>query len=97
MQIFSNILGLKIEVISDPQEATGRGGFIIAGVSLKWYKDYREAIRHVVKVEKTITPQEEYRQLYGELYEVFKESYRSLEKIFEKISRFQEKYRQKLK
>jgi xylulokinase len=92
VQVYADVLGSDFQIVKDPQQATAKGGFVTAAVGLKWYKDYTEAAKNTVIVEKTIKPNMEYHQIYNESYPVFKKVYQSLENVFKDIAYLQNKY-----
>jgi xylulokinase len=92
VQVYADVLGSDFQIVKDPHEATARGGFISAAVGLKWYRDYSEAAKETVIIEKVIKPNLEYHAVYDEVYPVFKSVYQALELVFNDISRLQNKY-----
>jgi xylulokinase len=89
--IYADILDLKITIPDMPQEATAKGGFIIAALGLGWYKSFEEAVKETIRIEKTIEPNAKSREIYAKLYETYKLSYEKLVKVFDRIAEIQEK------
>lgn len=91
LQIYADVLGMKIDALYAPHEATSRGAFLAAGVGLKWFKDYTDAVEKAVRIELTLEPNDSNHGVYDELYPVFKTIYEALSPTFTDIARVQEK------
>jgi len=92
VQIYADVLGHPFEIIRDPHESTAKGGFILAAVGLGWYKDYLQAAKKTVFIEKKIYPDKEKHAIYNETFQIFKKTYNALETLFKDIAFIQEKY-----
>ncbi|MDK2788636.1 MAG: xylulokinase [Epulopiscium sp.] len=92
VQVYADVLGSDFQIVKDPHEATAKGGFILAAVGLKWFKDYAEAAKKTVAIEKIIEPNMEYHAIYNETFPVFKRVFQSLEGLFKDIAYLQSKY-----
>jgi xylulokinase len=88
--IYASILNLKITIPDMPQEATAKGGFIIAALGLGWYKSFEETVKETVRIEKIIEPNAKNREIYAKLYETYKLSYEKLVQVFDRIAEIQE-------
>jgi len=84
-QIFSDVTGKKINQIERPQEATSRGAGLIAAVALGVYKNFEE-IKSYVPIKKVFMPQKN-REIYDELYPVFKSLYRLHAPLAKKLNK----------
>lgn len=93
VQVYADVMGSDFHIVKDPHEATAKGGFVTAAVGLKWYKDYPEAAKKTVTIEKTIKPNLEYQAIYNEAFPVFKKVYQSVEGVFKDIAELQSKYK----
>lgn len=90
-RIYADALNLKITIPDMPQEATAKGGFIIAALGLGWYKSFEEAAKKTIRIERTIEPNAKSHEIYAKLYEIYKLSYEKLAPVFERIAEIQEK------
>ena len=89
-QIYSDVLNMRVTIPDMPQEATAKGGFIIAALALKLYKDYEEALEKTTRIEKEITPDAKRHEKYLKIYDVYRLAYQQLEKVFDKLAEIQE-------
>lgn len=92
LQIYADVLGMKVLPLKSPHEVTSRGGFISAAVALNWYRDYPDAVEKVVKIDKIIEADMDNNKIYNDSYPIFKSIYESLAPMFDNIATFQEKY-----
>ncbi|MDD3360512.1 MAG: carbohydrate kinase [Hespellia sp.] len=84
VQIFADALQIPIDVIED-KEIGAQGAAIAAGIAAGVYHDYEEAIHRTVTITKTISPREEYKEIYAEKYQNYRtviDSLRSAWKCF---------------
>lgn len=79
-QILANILDLDIEIL-ETEEGPSLGGAILAAVACGEYASVEDAARAIVKVKRTITPQRELVEVYGQKYEVFRKLYPSIKNV----------------
>jgi len=89
-KIYSDVLNMKITVPDMPQEATAKGGFVIAALALKIYKTLEEALEKTTKIEREITPNKGNHEKYLKVYDVYKLTYEQLKEVFDKIAELQE-------
>ena len=92
VQVYADVLGSDFHIIKDAHEATAKGGFITAALSLNWYKDYSEAAKKTVEIERVIEPNMERHGVYNEAFPIFKNIYQSLDGLFKDIANLQNKY-----
>ncbi len=69
-QILANILNLEVEIL-ETEEGPALGGAILAAVACGEYATVAEAVRAIVKVKETISPNEKLVETYQKKYEVF--------------------------
>jgi xylulokinase len=91
VQIYADVLGHSFEIVRDPHESTAKGGFLIAAVGLGWYRDYQEAAKNTVAIEKIICPDRQKTAIYDETFPVFKKTYHALETLFADVAAIQNK------
>ena len=89
-RIYSEVLNMRITIPDMPQEATAKGGFIIAALALKLYKDFDEVLKKTIRIEKEITPNQENHKKYLKIYNIYKFTYEQLAKVFDKLAEIQE-------
>jgi len=89
-QIYSNVLNMRVTVPDMPQEATAKGGFVIAALALKLYRNFEEVLTKTTRVEKVIEPDKEKHEKYLKIYDVYKFTYQQLASVFKKIAEIQE-------
>ncbi len=85
LQIISDVTGVEIVKMSNPQEASSVGAIIMAAVGSGEIKNIEEASRMVRKT-KTFSPREELTKLYREIYESFKGVYEGLADIYSSLN-----------
>ncbi|MEH7235123.1 autoinducer-2 kinase [Bacillus sp. JJ1562] len=74
-QIVSDVLNKPIKVPA-VRESTALGAAICAGVGVKVYEDFNDAIAKVIHFEKTYLPNQENREVYDGLYRKWKDIYK---------------------
>jgi len=67
-QIFSDIIGIKLSV-SHISETTALGAAICAAVGINVYRSFDEAVKNMVRVKKTYTPDEGKNEIYEEIFD----------------------------
>ncbi|MDR1837118.1 MAG: autoinducer-2 kinase [Treponema sp.] len=86
-QILADVLGVPVEV-PVVKEATALGAAIMAGKGIGLYAGVEEAVRTLVKIEKTFSPDKENRDVYDRAYKEWRAAYAPLLKLSdEKITR----------
>jgi autoinducer 2 (AI-2) kinase len=87
-QILADILNIPVEV-PVVKEATALGAAILAGKGIGLYPDINNAVRSLVKMEKTFTPNPENRAVYEKAYEKWQAAYSQMLKLSdEKITKY---------
>ena len=71
MQIVADVTRRRVEAVENPQEAGAMGCALAAAVAAGVYGGYKE-IKRVVRIRKSFYPREDCRQVYDELYDVFR-------------------------
>jgi L-xylulokinase len=72
VQIFADALQIPIDVIED-KELGAQGAAMAAGIAAGLYKDYQDAIERTVKISRTVMPRAEYKEIYEEKYQTYRE------------------------
>lgn len=81
-QILSNVLNREI-FRGEIYEGSGLGAAIVGFTGLKYYRDFNEAVKNMVRYSKKFEPQKEYVQLYSQLYErIYKKIYKRLRPLY---------------
>jgi xylulokinase len=80
-QIKADVTGIEVHIPENTETAL-LGAAIIAGVGIGIYKDYEEAVKRTVKIEKVYKPVDANRDLYEKAYSKYNETYSSLEKVY---------------
>lgn|SRR5690554_687981 len=83
-QVKANITGIPVEV-PDVEEATAMGAALLAGVGVGIYEDIKTASCKTYKKKKRYEPKFADRELYNELYSIYKQVYPALKPINIKI------------
>ena len=87
-QIYADLLGLPVERLQTVETASlgaAIGGFLSIGV----YKDAKEAVENMVRVEKTFYPRKEKSKAYDKLFNnVYKDLYANLKKAYRYLYRY---------
>lgn len=86
MQVKADVLNSKIEVPS-VQECTAFGVALLAGVGAGIYQDPRDAARQTYRVGKTVTPRQETRALYDQLFQDYRTLYQGLHHVNADLNR----------
>lgn len=84
VQIFADVLQIPVDVIED-KEIGAQGAAIAAGIAAGIYKDYKTAIERTVKISKTIMPRPEYKEIYEEKYQTYREVIKGLEPVWKRF------------
>lgn len=85
MQIYSDVLGVTVERVAEPQESGARGAALIAAVGLGAHRSFA-SLRDSVRVSRVFTPREEYRQVYEEAFENLVGAYGGLKKLYRRMN-----------
>ena len=70
-----NIKSLKV------RETSPLGAMILASCAVHYYRDTREAIENVLKVEETFEPDRSLHDLYSQNFSIYKEIYQRMKGI----------------
>lgn len=92
-QIQSDMYNRPVETLKIT-DAAALGAAILAGVGVGIFKDIREGVSGMVKVDKKYTPIKENTKLYDEFYNIYCRIYEGLEEkgVFKLIAKIQERY-----
>ncbi len=85
-QVKADITGKRI-LLSDCEDAELSGNAAVAMIAMGRYDNYVEASEAAFNIKKIFEPQRELKNLYDDLFEIYRESYRGLEDVFERLSR----------
>lgn len=92
-QMQADIYGWNVETV-EVNEATALGCAIVAAVGAEVYRNYQEAVDHMVRIKKRYTPTAKVHELYKDAYSVWKTIFKHTHGACnDEISRFQDKYR----
>ena len=72
------------------EEVTALGGAIIAAVGSGLYKSFDEAVGKMVRVSDELFPSPTSVEIYGRLYQIYRQTYQSLKPVFPQIAVLQE-------
>lgn len=79
--IIANVMNLKVDLLEN-EEGPALGGAMLAAVACGKYENVEAAAKAIVKVRKTIEPDEAIVAKYEKKYQVFKQLYPSLKDAF---------------
>ena len=80
-KMVANIMNVTVEVI-ESEEGPAFGGAILAAVGCGEYKNVEEAVKQIVKVVETVSPEKDLVEKYNNRYKKFREIYPALKPIF---------------
>jgi len=81
LRIFANVMNLRL-TIPQTEQGPGYGGAILAMTACHEYANVEEAVKQLVKVNRTIEPEERLSQKYEEKYQTYRKLYPALKNIF---------------
>ena len=81
MHILADVTHKRVETVADPQEAGAVGAALVAAVGLGIYPDF-ESLKKVVKVDRTVEPDEANAGTYDFLFQSYKEVYGNLKGLY---------------
>lgn len=84
VQIFADVLQIPVDVIED-KEIGAQGAAIAAGIAAGIYTDYKTAIDRTVRISKTIMPRTEYKEIYEEKYQTYREVIKGLGSVWKRF------------
>ncbi|MBM3709264.1 MAG: xylulokinase [Actinobacteria bacterium] len=84
-QILADIFQLPVKTMSGSKEGGAYGAVLVAGAGCGTWKSVEEATK-VLKVETENIPNEKNKNLYNELYNIYKELYPKLKNTFDSLS-----------
>lgn len=83
-KIMANVLNLQVDILS-VEEGPALGAAMLAAVGCGVYQDVKAAADAIVKVSRTITPDEALVLSYDDRYQVFKQLYPSLKEVYQQL------------
>lgn len=86
-EIIASATGLVLEEINI-DEGPALGAAILAGVGAGAYSSVLEASDSIIKVERSVEPNQEWRKIYIDLYQVYKDLYPALKDSFDRLVTF---------
>ncbi len=86
VQIVADISGRSLECVAEPQQTTALGAAFIAMVGLGIIESI-EAVKPLVPIIATVKPNTEHKEVYDELYAIFKDLYPSLKGIYHRLNK----------
>ena len=84
MQLFADILGVKVEV-PEAEELGALGAAMLAGVGVGIYKDVNESVNACTKISASYEPNAEKHAFYEKKYAIYKAILDALDPLWEKI------------
>ena len=85
-QIFTDVLNVPV-VTTNTKEATSLGAAICAAVGIGMHNDFSEAVKNMVKINKTYEPFQENSRIYNDLYKnIYISLYDRLKDLMHNIS-----------
>lgn len=84
-QILADVFGQEIKLLKI-EEGPALGAAMIAGVGVGVFKDFSEAEQGIIQVSQSITPNEEKRDYYNQLFALYQNLYQSLKDDFKKLT-----------
>ena len=90
-QILADIWQKPLKIPRYLEEATSIGAAVCGGVGVGIYKDFH-VIEQFNQTEKTVLPNQDLKEKYQELYQIFDKTYESLVGSYQAIAEFQRKY-----
>lgn len=85
-EILANVFGQEIRLLN-VEEGPAFGAAIIAGIGTGIYNSFSEIDGEIVKVTRTITPDEKEVEYYNGLYQIYKGLYKSLKNDFKELAK----------
>lgn len=76
--IMADIFGIPVQRLSLLEEATSMGAAVAGGVGIGMWKEFSQVDR-MVSIASECRPNMQYRQVYGELYDLFNDIYTALD------------------
>jgi xylulokinase len=89
-QIFSDIIGKR--VLANQQENTALASALLAGVGVGLIKDINEVVK-MIKMFKEYIPNLENKELYDDLYRIFKKTFSNLLEVFDSLGNLKNKHK----
>ncbi|NLM41835.1 MAG: xylulokinase [Firmicutes bacterium] len=86
-KIIASVTGLTLDEINI-DEGPALGAAILAGVGTGIYGDVREASDSIIKVVRSVEPDEEWGKVYAEIYQVYRDLYPALKPSFDRLAKF---------
>ena len=83
-EIIASILRVQVQTLNN-DEGPGLGAALLAGVGTNIYSDLKEASESLIKVVSTVEPNEEWINIYQEIYQVYKSLYPALKPMYDQM------------
>jgi len=84
-QVMADLLGVEVRRTVQPRMVGARGGAVIAGVGLGYYRSFEEAAG-LIGIERIFEPRGELRDLYESRYRFFVDLYKSTRRLFRRMN-----------
>lgn len=84
-QVMADVYGAPILKPNYLEEATSMGAAVTAGVGIGVFEDFN-VINKFIKIEDTILPIHENREVYAKMHPIFEQSYHALREVYEKLA-----------
>ncbi len=85
LQLTSDIFNIPVEK-PHTHETSALGAAISAAVGMKYYPDYKTAVKFMCRVSETYTPNQEVSKIYNNLYnKIYKRMYKKLQPLYHEI------------
>lgn len=86
LKIKSDILNKRIVTLKNPEAAT-LGAALLAGVAIREYKSYKDAVENAIKEDRAFSPDEDSNRQYNRRYMVYKDIYSTNRELLHRISK----------
>ncbi len=93
LQILADVCGLPVSL---PEELEGApfGCAILCGITCGMYRDYRDAVEKAVKINRNVAvPDAKNKEIYADMYKVYKGLYPKLKSAYAELEAIKEKYK----
>ena len=85
-RILADVLGKEVQVPESPQNAAAAGAAIVCGLGLGIIKSVQDA-KAMINVSSVYTPDDTVRNVYDNMYQVFKRLYDRNKKMFHALNK----------
>ncbi len=92
-QLQSDVYNLEVDTLK-VTDAAVMGAAVMGGVGVGIFKDIREGVNQMVRIDKRYTPSTENARIYAELYDIYCNIYEGLEEkgVFTALSKIQNRF-----